>query len=165
MNKKTMKILAILFIICISIPVIAVATTDQQELLSIFKKEESQLYNEKISTNSLSITDLSKKVFEVERIPEDKYNINGKWGIFNRGNEGTFKGFENKNEICGKGWYKNEKVYFYIQLSKLLGTFSGIVIYKDNFHSINGNYIKKNGKYVALWKVEGIEGWFAGEML
>ena len=165
MNKKTIKILALILIIGISIPVITAATGNQEEALSLFSIKENNL-ELKTTTNRMSIAeDLIEKTQDVSSIPEEDFNIHGRWGIYNTNNEGSFKASEEKNTICGKVLYNTQKVYFYLQMNKVLKKFDGVVLYDDDFHLINGNYLRKNGRFIAMWTCEGVDGWITGELL
>lgn len=161
MNKKTIMIMAIIFIIGISASVIVAGTSgmalfSEKELNTDFKITPSKIF---------FADDFTVELEEVKKASEEDFTIQGKWGIYDNNREGTFKGFAEGNKIYGKAWYNNEKVYFYLQKNRFPKTFSGVVIYNDNFHFIDGNYIEKNDRFIALWTCENIDGWFAGELL
>lgn len=165
MNKKTIKVMALILIIGISVPVITAATSNQELVPTLFSVKEPDI-STKYTTSKISIADeYVEKVHEAKTIPDEDFNIQGRWGIYSTRNEGEFKGSEEENIICGKAWYNNQKVYFYIKMNKYLRTFDGVVLYNDDFHTIDGNYLKKDGKFIALWTCEGVDGWITGEIL
>ena len=160
-----MKIMAVILIIGISVPVVTVAANKQEEVLSFLSKKEPNI-SIKYTTNKISIADdYIEKIQGIKTIPEEDFNIQGRWGVYDTNKEGPFKGNEDKNTFCGKAWYNNQKVYFYIKMNKFLRTFDGVVLYNDNFHIINGNYLRKNGNFIALWTCECVDGWITGEIL
>ena len=164
-KKKTIKILATILIIGISVPVIVTGTSNQEHIMGLFS--QSKLSTDPIETqNEMFFNgEFSAELEKAERIPDENFNIKGKWGIYDNNMEGILKGFEKENKVYGKTWYNNEKVYFYLQMNKYLRTFSGVVIYNDNFYLINGNYMEKNERFIALWTCENVDGWFVGELL
>jgi len=165
MNRKLIKIAAIVVILALSIPMIVTAASNNGDILSFISKKDSDLkYGSEADEITMDL-DVAYKTDELERLPEEDFNIRGRWGIYNSKNEGTFKGLEDQNTICGKTLFDNEKIYFYVQMNKYSQTFKGVVIYKDNFYTLNGNYLKKDGKFIALWTTENKEGWIAGELL
>jgi len=165
MNKKTIKIMTIILTIGISIPVIVAGTSSQEHIMALFSPNELSMNNKKVQSNMFFTEDSTVELDKVERISEDDFTIRGKWGIYDNNMEGIFRGFQEENKIYGKVVYNNEKVYFYLQMNKYLKTFSGVVIYKNNFYSLNGNYIEKNERFIALWTCENVNGWLTGEML
>jgi hypothetical protein len=165
MNKKLIKIMAVVLIIGISAPMIVTAASNQGDVLTLFSNKKPGLETQTKFYKTSSADSIAEKVETVDSISEENFNIVGKWGIYDNNREGSFKGMDDKNSICGKTWYKNEKVYFYIQMNRITHTFNGVVIYNDNFHDIKGTYLKKDGKFIALWKTEFMEGWMAGEII
>lgn len=159
------KIVAISIILGLSIPMIVTAASNQDGILTFISNKDSDLKSSCKPDQINSDFDIAYKTDELEKLPEEEFNIRGRWGIYNSKNEGTFKGLEEQNTICGKSQYNSEKVYFYVQMNKYSNTFKGIVIYKDIFYTLNGNYLKKDGKFIALWTTENMEGWIAGELL
>ena len=165
MNKKTIKILAVILIIGISVPVIVTGSSNQEQIMAFFSQNKSSTDIKETQNEMFINGEFSAELEKVDRIPDEDFNIKGKWGIYDNNMEGIFNGFKEGNKFYGKAWYNNEKVYFYLQMNKYLRTFSGVVIYNDNFHSISGNYMEKNERFIALWTCENVDGWFAGELL
>ncbi len=164
LNKKTIKILAMILIIGLSVPVIVAGTSSQDHIMALFSQSMATS-DVKKARNMLFAEDVAAELEEIKGVPEEDFTIQGKWGIYDNNMEGIFKGFEEENKIYGKTMYNNKKVYFYLQMNTYLRTFTGVVIYNDNFHSISGNYIMKNERFIALWTCESIDGWFTGESL
>jgi len=165
MNRMLVKIMVVFIIIGISVPVIVVAANNQDDILTFFVNKKSESKTDP-STFMNNIDDIElDKVTDIKTMPDSDFNIFGKWGIYDSTDEGAFKGLEEKDAIYGKAWYNNHKVYFYIQLNKYVHTFKGIIIFNDNFYDLNGNYLKKDGKFIAMWYTEIIEGWIAGEII
>jgi hypothetical protein len=165
MNKKPIKILTVILIIGISVPVVATGANNQEQIMTFFSQNILKSDLKETQNDMLYNGEFGAELEKAKYIPDEAFTLQGKWGIYNKNIEGIFKGFEEKNKIYGKALYKNEKVYFYLDMNKYLRTFNGMVIYNDDFHLISGDYIKKNEKFIALWTCENIDGWLAGELL
>jgi hypothetical protein len=165
MNNKIIKIAALSLVLGISIPIIVTGTTSQEYLTALFPQNVVSSDVTTTQVNKMFTEDVAAELEEIKKISDDDFTIKGKWGIYDNNQEGIFKGFEEKNTIYGKSWYNNKQVYFYLQMNTYLRTFTGVIIYEDNFISTTGNYLKKEDRFIALWTCENVDGWFVGEFI
>lgn len=171
MEKKTIyKIGAILVILALLVPVIATAT--EPTLTNLGQESTKSLKQKPTLTASdadvvMSETAMRKKVGEAQTMEFGEYNMVGRWGLYDTLLDDTFIAQKDGNDIFGRVSRNNGKyTYFFITIRPILKTFMGIVFEGDEFHSITGKFINKDGKFNAMWEMNNdLEGWFVGKLI
>lgn len=173
MEKKNIyKICATLIIIgFLLVPVITTATKPTQISSVDYRQSQEALQLSTVSpsvTKSIGIQALETKLVEIENDeyePFGEHNMIGKWGLYNSFDDGDYIALKTGTEIFGRVSYDEGYQYFYIFLRPFLKTFNGVVLINDEFHSINGNYMTRQGKFTAMWELNNQEGWFVGQSI
>jgi len=189
MNKKILKIGAVLLILGFIIPVIATATIDDTATIADISNsvlasknalrptltsktpdidlaphlhEEDMLLEKNEPPESMPPS-FKAKIKKAQSLDYDKINLRGKWGLYGSKKEGKFVAYKSKIDIIGIAYNNGQKAYFYILLNSITENFRGVTLYKGTFRLISGSYISEDGNFVAMWHVRYWDGWFVGE--
>jgi len=159
-----LKLGAIVLILGLLVPVIVTAI--EPTSLKVYDKKQT-LNASNVDADTVTIAVVQKKITEAQTTDFGSFNMMGKWGSYDSFLDDTFIAQKDNNDIFGRVSRNNGKyTYFFITIKPILKTFMGIVFEGDEFHSITGKFINKDGKFNAMWKMNNdLEGWFVGKLI